>query len=219
LRFRSRASRQRLSAEMIRDHALATSGLLDRTVGGPSVKPYQPAGLWSETVGGGGGSLAKYIQDTGTKIYRRSIYTFWKRTVPPPSMMTFDATTRDVCAVRRSTTSTPLQALVMLNDPQIIEASRVLAYQAIEKEKDLEQRISMMFRLATSREITTDELNNLLAFYKEEKIKFEKSLKDAKALLKIGEYPQIDLLKEPELAAYTIIANVIFNLDETITKG
>lgn len=217
--FLARASRQRLSAEMIRDHALATSGLLDRTVGGPSVKPYQPAGLWSETVGGGGGSLAKYIQDTGTKIYRRSIYTFWKRTVPPPSMMTFDATTRDVCAVRRSTTSTPLQALVMLNDPQIIEASRVLAYQAIEKEKDLEQRISMMFRLATSREITTDELNNLLAFYKEEKIKFEKSLKDAKALLKIGEYPQIDLLKEPELAAYTIIANVIFNLDETITKG
>lgn len=215
----ARASRQRLSAEMIRDHALATSGLLDKTIGGPSVKPYQPDGLWAETIGGGGGSLAKYIQDKGSKIYRRSIYTFWKRTVPPPSMMTFDATTRDVCAVRRSTTSTPLQALVMLNDPQIVEASRVLAYQSIDKEKEVEKRIGMMFRLATSREITSDELNNLLAFFKEEKSKFEKSPKDAKALLHIGEYPQRDLLDDTEMAAYTIIANVIFNLDETITKG
>ncbi|MFK7775961.1 MAG: PSD1 and planctomycete cytochrome C domain-containing protein [Saprospiraceae bacterium] len=215
----ARASRQRLSAEMIRDHALATSGLLDKTIGGPSVKPYQPDGLWAETIGGGGGSLAKYIQDKGSKIYRRSIYTFWKRTVPPPSMMTFDASTRDVCAVKRSTTSTPLQALVMLNDPQIVEASRVLAYQSIDQEKELEKRIGMMFRLATSREITEDELNKLLQFFNEEKTKFEKSPKDAKALLQIGEYPQRDLLEVPEMAAYTIIANVIFNLDETITKG
>ena len=217
--FLARVSRERLSAEMIRDHALATSGLLDKTVGGPSVKPYQPDGLWAETVGGGGGSLAKYIQDKGSKIYRRSIYTFWKRTVPPPSMMTFDSSTRDVCAVRRSTTSTPLQALVMLNDPQIVEASRVLAYQCIEKENGLGERIGMMFRLATSREINSDELNNLLTFFKEEKSKFEKSPKDAKALLQIGEYPQRNLLEDPEMAAYTIIANVIFNLDETITKG
>ena len=217
--FLARASRQRLSAEMIRDHALATSGLLDRTVGGPSVKPYQPDGLWAETIGGGGGSLAKYIQDKGSKIYRRSIYTFWKRTVPPPSMMTFDATTRDICAVKRSTTSTPLQALVMLNDPQIIEASRVLAYHSIEKEKDLEKRISLMFRLATSRVITSDELNNLSSFFKEEKSRFEKSPTDAKELLQVGEYPQRELLENSEMAAYTIIANVIFNLDETITKG
>lgn len=217
--FLARASRQRLSAEMIRDHALATSGLLDRTIGGPSVKPYQPDGLWAETIGGGGGSLAKYIQDKGSKIYRRSIYTFWKRTVPPPSMMTFDATTRDICAVKRSTTSTPLQALVMLNDPQIVEASRVLAYQSIEKEEELAKRIGLMFRLATSREISDDELNNLLAFFKEEKSKFDNSPKDAKALLQIGEYPQRELLEVSEMAAYTIIANVIFNLDETITKG
>ena len=217
--FLARASRQRLSAEMIRDHALATSGLLDKTVGGPSVKPYQPDGLWAETIGGGGGSLAKYIQDKGSKIYRRSIYTFWKRTVPPPSMMTFDATTRDICTVKRQTTSTPLQALVMLNDPQIVEASRVLAYQTIEKEKTVEKRIGMMFRLATSREITSDELNKLLTFFDEEKSKFENSPSDAKELLQIGEYPQRDLLEVPEMAAYTIIANVIFNLDETITKG
>ena len=213
------APRLRLSAEMIRDHALSVSGLLDKTVGGPSVKPYQPDGLWAETIGGGGGSLAKYIQDKGSKIYRRSIYTFWKRTVPPPSMMTFDATSRDICAVKRPTTSTPLQALVMLNDPQIIEASRVLSYLVIEKEEEVKNRIAMMFRLATSREINEDELQNLVSFFEEEKNKFEASPKNAKALLQIGEYPQRDLLDDAELAAYTIIANTIFNLDETITRG
>ena len=217
--FLAHAPRLRLSAEMIRDHALSISGLLDKTIGGPSVKPYQPDGLWAETIGGGGGSLAKYIRDKGSKIYRRSIYTFWKRTVPPPSMMTFDASSRDLCAVNRSTTSTPLQALVMLNDPQIIEASRVLAYQVIEKKKNLKDRIAMMFRLATSRTIKKDELENLTTFFEEEKKKFESSPNDAKALLQIGEYPQKDLLEDAELAAYTIIANTIFNLDETITRG
>ncbi len=213
------APRLRLSAEMIRDHALSVSGLLDKTVGGPSVKPYQPDGLWAETIGGGGGSLAKYIQDQGSKIYRRSIYTFWKRTVPPPSMMTFDATSRDICAVKRPTTSTPLQALVMLNDPQIIEASRVLSYLVIEQENEVKNRIAMMFRLATSRNINEDELQNLVSFFEGEKEKFQASPKDAKALLQIGEYPQRDLLDDAELAAYTIIANTIFNLDETITRG
>lgn len=215
----ARAPRLRLTAEMIRDHALRVSGLLDRTVGGPSVKPYQPDGLWAETIGGGGGSLAKYIQDKGSKIYRRSVYTFWKRTVPPPSMITFDASTRDLCAVKRPTTSTPLQALVMLNDPQIIEASRVLTYQAIEKKSNVKDRIALMFRKATSREIAEEELQNLHTFWEEEKAKFQSSPKNAKSLLQIGEYPQRDLLDEAELAAYTIIANTIFNLDETITKG
>jgi len=215
----ARAPRLRLTAEMIRDHALATSNLLDKTVGGPSVKPYQPDGLWAETIGGGGGSLAKYIQDKGSKIYRRSVYTFWKRTVPPPSMMTFDASPRDLCAVKRSTTSTPLQSLVMLNDPQIIEASRVLAYLVIEKEKEVDKRIAMMFRLATSRTIHQDELQKLTTFFEEEKRKFQNAPKDAKALLQIGEYPQRNLLEDFELAAYTIIANTIFNLDETITRG
>ena len=215
----ARAPRLRLSAEKIRDHALAVSGLLDRTVGGPSVKPYQPDGLWAETVGGGGGSLAKYIRDKGSKIYRRSIYTFWKRTVPPPSMMTFDAASRDICAVRRPTTSTPLQALVMLNDPQIVEASRVLAYTAIEKEKKLNNRIALMFRLATSREIKEDELNHLVEFFEGEKNRFAENTKDAEALLKTGEYPQRELLEVSEMAAYTLVANAIFNLDETITRG
>jgi len=213
------APRLRLSAEKIRDHALATSNLLDKTVGGPSVKPYQPDGLWAETIGGGGGSLSKYVQDEGSKIYRRSIYTFWKRTVPPPSMMTFDAASRDICAVKRQTTSTPLQALVMLNDPQIVEASRVLAYRSLEKYQDLEKRIAMMFRLATSREIKEDELKNLVGYFEEEKNRFTENPKDAKALLQIGEYPQKELAPLSEMAAYTIVANAIFNLDETITRG
>ncbi len=213
------APRIRLSAEMIRDNALSISGLLNRTVGGPSVKPYQPEGLWAETVGGGGGSLAKYIADKGSKLYRRSIYTFWKRTVPPPSMMTFDAASRDYCIVKRQSTSTPLQALVLLNDPQIIEASRVLAYRAIENKNEIKDRVAFMFRLATSRKIQEDELNKLVDFFKEEKSKFEQSPDDANSFLAIGEYPQKELLPAPEMAAYTIIANAIMNLDETITKG
>ncbi len=217
--FLARAPRQRLSAEMIRDHALAISGLLDKTIGGPSVKPYQPDGLWAETVGGGGGSLAKYIRDKGSKIYRRSIYTFWKRTVPPPSMMTFDAATRDICAVKRSTTSTPLQALVMLNDPQIVEASRVLAYRAIEHEDNVDKRIAMMFRLATSRHIEADELKNLSFLFENEKTRFKENPNEALALLQTGEYPQKDLIDSADMAAFTIVANAIFNLDETITKG
>jgi len=217
--YLTHAPRLRLSAEKIRDHALATSGLLDKTVGGPSVKPYQPDGLWAETIGGGGGSLSKYVQDEGSKIYRRSVYTFWKRTVPPPSMMTFDAASRDICAVNRQSTSTPLQALVMLNDPQIVEASRVLAYRSLEKYQDLNDRIAMMFRLATSREIKEGELQQLVDYFKEEKNRFVNNPKDAEALLKIGEYPQKELVSQPEMAAYTIVANAIFNLDETITRG
>ena len=213
------APRLRLSAEMIRDHALASSGLLERTIGGPSVKPYQPDGLWAETIGGGGGSLSQYVQDEGSKIYRRSIYTFWKRTVPPPSMMTFDAASRDICAVKRQTTSTPLQALVMLNDPQIVEASRVLAYRSIEQQQAVEDRIAMMFRLATSRDITEDELEYLVSYFEEEKSRFKSAPEDALALLEVGEYPQKDLTSVPEMAAYTIVANAIFNLDETITRG
>jgi len=215
----ARAPRLRLPAEMIRDHALAISGLLDTTIGGPSVKPYQPDGLWAEVIGGGGGSLAKYEQDKGSKVYRRSIYTFWKRTVPPPSMMTFDAVSRDICSVKRQSTSTPLQALVMLNDPQIVEASRVLAYRSMEQQKESGDRIALMFRLATSRQIEADELHQLLTYFEEEKDRFANEPESAKSLLQVGEYPQKEVSSIPEMAAYTLIANMIFNLDETITRG
>ena len=175
----ARASRLRLSAEMIRDQALAVSGLMDKTIGGPSVKPYQPPGLWEETTGGGGGSTSKYARDAGTKIYRRSLYTFWKRTVPPPSMMTFDAASRDFCMVQRQSTSTPLQALILMNDPQIMEAARVLAYRVIEREENLRDRISLMFRMATSRNILDDELDQLEKYYSLEVNRFKENPHEA----------------------------------------
>jgi hypothetical protein len=213
------APRLRLTAEQIRDHALAISGLLVAEIGGPSVKPYQPEGLWEEKIGGGGGSTAKYVTDKGKKLYRRSLYTFWKRTVPPPSMMTFDAVSRDFCMVKRETTSTPLQALVLLNDPQIVEAARVLSYRAIEAENDLGKRIAFMFQLATSRTPEAEELEKLETYFNEELARFSNNEKKAEAFLNVGEYEQKELLKKPEMAAYAVVANAIFNLDETITRG
>lgn len=215
----ARAPRLRLTAEMIRDHALAISGLLVNQVGGPSVKPYQPPGLWAETTGGGGGSTAKYVEDKGEKLYRRSLYTFWKRTVPPPSMMTFDAASRDFCTVKRQTTSTPLQALVLLNDPQIVEAARVLAHNAMQTETDTAQRIAYMFRLATTRTPSTEELALLAGYFEEEYDRFEENPEAAKSFLKIGAYQPEKIKATSETAAYAIVANAIFNLDETITRG
>ncbi len=218
-RLLARAPRLRLKAEMIRDHALAISGLLNPEIGGPSVKPYQPPGLWAETTGGGGGSTAKYVEDEGNKRYRRSLYTFWKRTVPPPNMMTFDAASRDLCTVRRQSTSTPLQALTLMNDPQIVEASRVLASRACEEKEVVNDRIRMMFQAATSRAPSEDELARLLAYYAEEKARFQENEGLAEALLSTGPYPQLFTENQPDVAALTVVANAIFNLDETISRG
>ncbi len=215
----TRGNRIRLSAEKIRDHVLASSGLLVRQVGGPSVKPYQPEGLWAEVVGGGGGSTAAYEIDEGDKQYRRSLYTFWKRTVPPPDMMTFDAVTRDFCMVNRETTSTPLQALVMMNSPQIIEGARNLAYQAIEATHDLEQRIAFMYQSATSRRPPAAQMDLLKQYFVEEKQQFETAMEDAMAFLAIGDSAQKALLPEAELAAYVRVATVIYNMDESISRS
>lgn len=214
----ARAPRLRLSAEMIRDQALKISGLLNEEIGGPSVKPYQPPGIWEETTGGGGGSTAKYIQDKGTKLYRRSLYTFWKRTVPPPSMMTFDAPSRDLCTVKRQETNTPLQALVLLNDPQIIEAARLLAHEAIDKGGQTnKERIAYLFQLATSRNPNEEEANILLEYFETEQKKFMDTPKRAENYLKVGEYTLQSDVPKAELAAYTLVANAILNLDEAIT--
>lgn len=215
----ARASRLRLSAEMIRDHALAASGLISETIGGPSVKPYQPEGLWAETIGGGGGSLTKYIPDEGFKLYRRSLYTFWKRTVPPPSMMTFDATTRDLCTVKRQRTSTPLQALVLMNDPQIIEASRLLAQNVIEKKDSPEQRIASIFELVTSRKPNDAEVQSLIQYLEEELNYFSEDPEKAEAYLAIGEFHIPFEIEKSEMAAYAMVASAIFNLDESISRG
>lgn len=218
-RLLARAPRLRLSAEMIRDHVLASSGLLNRTIGGPSVKPYQPPGLWAEKTGGGGGSTAKYVPDTGQDLYRRSIYTFWKRTVPPPSMMTFDAASRDFCSVRRQSTSTPLQALVLMNDPQVIEASRVMAARAVADGEGLEGTIRQMFRRATSRYPAQEELQLLVGYFQEELTRFEQEPEAASEFLAVGEYQQDNLLPPAEMAAYAMVATAIFNLDESINKS
>ena len=215
----ARGSRVRLSAEKIRDLTLKSSGLLVDQIGGPSVKPYQPEGLWKEVVGGGGGANFGYKIDTGDKQYRRSLYTFWKRTVPPPDMMTFDAVTRDFCMVTRETTSTPLQALVMMNSPQVIEASRNLAYLAVQTEKGESQRISFMFRSTTSRKPNNNELDNMLAYLTAEKKRYKDAPYDAEAYLSIGDSPQRDLMAKTEMAAYATVANMIYNLDESITRS
>lgn len=215
----ARGSRIRLSAEKIRDLTLKSSGLLVNQVGGPSVKPYQPEGLWKEVVGGGGGANFGYVIDKGDKQYRRSLYTFWKRTVPPPDMMTFDAVTRDFCMVSRETTSTPLQALVMMNSPQVIEAARNLAYLAVQTMEDESHRISYMFQSATSRNPSDNELDNMLVYLDAEKKRFKDAPKDAEAYLSIGDSPQIDLLPNTEMAAYATVANMIYNLDESITRS
>ena len=218
-RLLARASRLRLTAEMIRDHALAISGLLSKEVGGPSVKPYQPEGLWAETVGGGGGSLAKYVPDEGANLYRRSIYTFWKRTVPPPSMMTFDASTRDLCTVKRQRTSTPLQALVMMNDPQLIEAMSVLAQHVVTQIEPVEQRIARIFQLTTSRLPEPQEVNSLKEYLQEELQYFKEQPEKATAYLSIGQFQSTYDLPQAEMAAYATLASTIFNLDESISRG
>lgn len=211
----ARSSRQKLTAEMVRDNALATSGLLVKKIGGPSVKPYQPEGLWEETTSGLG--LTKYIMDKGDNLYRRSLYTFWKRTMPPPAMLTFDASTRDFCSVERQKTSTPLQALVMLNDPQLIEASEALAViQLKTKNVSDTERIKNIFRRITSRMPDDIEVEKLIAFLKDtetnydalEKEKFEASAK----------FQTLDIPKE-RIYAFTIVTSLIYNLDEAIVKG
>lgn len=218
-RLLARASRLRLSAEMIRDHALSISGLLSTEVGGPSVKPYQPDGLWAETNGGGGGSLAKYVQDEGGKLYRRSLYTFWKRTVPPPSMMIFDSSTRDLCTIKRQNTSTPLQALVLMNDPQIIEAARVVAQNTLATTNSPEERITTIFRLATSRMPNPEEIASLNAYLQEEISYFENAPEKADAYLAIGEYSLNVDQPTTEVAAYAMLASTIFNLEESFSRG
>jgi hypothetical protein len=217
----ARGPRSRLSAEMIRDHALAVSGFLTNQVGGPSVRPYQPAGLWTEvSVGGGtvhGGG--RYIQQHGKDLYRRGIYTWWKRTCPPPALNTFDAPDREFCTVRRTPTNTPLQALVMLNDPTFVEAARGLAQRLLrEAGTTVDARAAFAFRLATSRSPRPRELAILSAQYARQHQRFEANRSAADQLLAIGESDPTAGLDTVELAAWTTVASIILNLDEAISR-
>jgi hypothetical protein len=217
-RFLSRGPRFRMDAEMIRDYALAASGLLVEKVGGPSVKPYQPEGVW-EAVAIIGSNTRDYQRDSGPNLYRRSLYTFWKRSAPPASMEVFNAPSRETCTVRRERTDTPLQALVTLNDPQFVEADRHVAQRAI-KEGGVksESRIDFIARRLLARPLRPEEvqvvqggLNDLLIHYKAH-------ADQAKQLISVGESKADPALNPSELAAWTMLVNELMNLDEVLNK-
>ena len=214
----SRGPRYRLPAEFVRDMVLSTSGLLNPKIGGPSVKPYQPKGLW-EAATSGRGSLRTYQQDRGEALYRRGMYTFIKLTVPPPSMIIFDASNRDHCEIKRSKTNTPLQALVMLNDPTVLEASRVLAERLSLKTSNTEDKIQESFQRIVCRKPTDKELKLLTDYYNEEEGAFAKDKKQAFKILNVGEYPHEKNVKENQAAALMRVINTLYNMEETITKS
>ena len=213
-RLLARGPNVRLSADIIRDQALAMAGLLTDKVGGPSVKPYQPEGLWSE-VGGG----ATYVQDHGDALYRRSLYLFWKRTVPPPAMANFDASSREAHVVKPVVTNTPLQALNLMNDVTFLEAARVFA-QRVMKEGGANPtaRIGYAFRLATARAPKPAELAILADAFSENLEVFAKKPDAALKYVSYGEYPRDPQLSVSELAAYTTVTSLILNLNETVMK-
>ena len=214
----SRSNSYRLPAEMIRDNALAASGLLVKHIGGKSVRPYQPKGLWKEK-SNFSIKLLNYKESTGDSLYRRSMYTFIRRTNPPPSMSTFDAPTREVCTVKREITNTPLQALVLLNDPQFVEASRILA-ERIQKERpsSIEESIKHGFRLCTSRKPRDKEIELLKNLYDEQLKKFKLSPKLAYNIFKNGKKPRDKTLNLYKTAALSMVANVMLNHDEVYMR-
>ncbi len=212
----ARGPSYRMTAEMIRDNALAVSGLLVPTIGGPSVHPYQPAGLWKEMATR---NATEYRQDEGDKLYRRSMYTIWKRSTPPPSMISFDASERNFCIVERQKTNSPLQALVLLNDPQYVEAARVLGERMMAQGGDtIDQQVVYAFRLLTSRYPTEKEQTLLVRLFEEEHAGFAANPAEARALLTVGEYPHATGVAPEELAARAVVASTIMNFDEAYMK-
>jgi hypothetical protein len=217
-RLLERGPRFRLDAEEIRDNALFVSGLLIQKMGGHSVKPYQPAGIW-EAVGYTTSNTAKFSQDHGDALYRRSLYTFWKRTAAPPYLTTFDAPSREKYCVRRERTDTPLQALITLNDPCYVEAARHLAARMMHEDSNLDRRLDFGFRLVTARHPSTSELavlENALNNYSSKYVKDEEA---ARKLIATGESPVDDKLNPSELAAYTMVASILLNMDEVLNKN
>ena len=212
-RLLGRGPRKRLSPYTIRDTALFTSGLMVEKIGGPSVKPYMPPGIWSSI------SNARYKQDKGEKLYRRSMYTYWRRTLPPPTMMTLNAAAREICIVRNDQTITPLQALTMMNNVAFVEAARFLAERVLNIDGLTHaQRIARVFRMVTSRVPVSGELDQLLLdleFYRQD---FSKRPQAAGKLLTVGEKKADAELLPVELASYTMVANTILNLDEAMTQ-
>jgi hypothetical protein len=213
----ARGPRFRLQGEFIRDQALAVAGLLNREIGGPGVKPYQPPNIWNEVSLNGG---LRYPQDQGDKLYRRSMYTYWKRSAPMPNMLIFDAPSREKCVMRRPRTNTPLQALVTLNDPQFVEAGRAFAERLIREGGPADgERIGLAFRLATAREATENEIGILKGILEEQRYRFQQAPEKAAEFLKVGESVAAETIDPAELAAWSVVAQMLLNLDETLTRG
>jgi len=222
-RLLGRGPRFRLPAEFIRDQALFVSGLIDNRIGGHSVSPYQPPGLWEELMSRADGdnwTAQKYVQSHGVDLYRRTMYTFWKRTCPPPSLATFDAPDRETCTVRRSRTNTPLQALVLMNDPTYVEASRKFAERIVrEGGAGFDQRLAFAFRSVLCRAPVTEELAVLRGVYERQLARFRAQPAAAADLLRVGEAPADATLDPAELAAWAMVASALLNTDEALTKG
>jgi hypothetical protein len=216
-RLLARGPRGRLPAEAVRDNALALSGLLVNQIGGPSVMPYQPEGLWEELAGG---AFEVYTQGHGSDLYRRSLYVYRKRTVPHPSMSTFDAPSWEICQVKRTTTNTPLQALALLNDVTYVEAARKFAERMLtEGGTTADARLTFAYRLATGRRPTAVELQSLGSSLQKYLGRYRNSPEAALELVSHGESPRNESLDVAELAAHTAIASVLLNLDETLSKN
>ena len=215
-RLLARSPRFRLAAEMIRDQALAVAGLLGAQLGGPSVKPYQPPGLWEDV------SVERkysYVPDTGDGLYRRSLYTFWKRTCPPPGMTTLDAPDRETCVMRRARTSTPLQALLLLNDPTYVEAARKLAERVLrDGGGDDASRTRWAYQLVLARTPQAREVAVVAEVRREALERFRREPEAAKKLLGVGKSPRGVGMDEVELAAWTAVVSLLLNLDETLNR-
>jgi hypothetical protein len=216
-RLLSRGPRFRMDAEMIRDTALATSGLLVRKLGGPSVKPYQPEGVW-EAVAMPGSNTRDYKKDNGEGLYRRSMYTFWKRAAPPASMEVLNAPNRETCAVRRDRTNTPIAALLTLNDVQFVEAARVLAEKAIKSSADDDARINFISAKLLSRPFKPQELVIVKSSLSDLRATYKTKPEDSKKLIAFGESKPDATLDASELAAWTMLVNELLNLDEVLNK-
>ena len=219
--YYTRAPRQRIKAEFVKDLVMSSSGLLTAEVGGPSVKPYQPPGLWeaAASTGAKNGLLGTYIQDTGNDLYRRGLYTFIKRTLPPPSMIIFDASNRDTCDPQRTTTNTPLQALLMMNDPMVLEASRVLAGRLLEEDGQVQQKLEKAFKLIINRTPLSTEIEILIAHYEDQLDTFNGDISEAQKILEVGEYPQASHLDTAKQAALMQVISLMYNLEETLMKS
>lgn len=221
-RLLTRGSRFRLQAEFIRDQVLSASGLMQHHIGGPSVSPYQPAGLWKELSSRGDSSkwtAQTFEQSHGADLYRRTMYTFWKRTSPPPTLVTFDAPDREICTVRRSRTNTPLQALILMNDPTYIEASRILAEKLLQHETTDASRFRKLFRLLTGRTPRAAELAALGRILKSQQSYYAHHKGAAAKLLSVGEAKRNEKLEAPDVAAWAMVVSAVMNLDETVTRN